>query len=164
MKIHVPLSVTVLLCAAGLAHAGPVTYTISTTGAGSLNGVTYTSNLITLTEVGDTSGIVGGGGFFTNVGTVTFNISGVGSGTFTDTMEVFVNQGSPAAGFGDATQGRSVLDTFNSAFSTYNLGTSIGPVTDSPFINAGNAFPTTAGAFIIDRAGNSMFTATTAPE
>src|SRR5262249_21827250 len=55
----------------------------------------------------------------------------------------------------------SILDTFNSAFATYNLASSIGPLSGSPFINPGLGFATTAGTLIFNASGTLTFTATT---
>jgi hypothetical protein len=150
-----------------IADDPPITYTEQALASGTLGGHTFTNALVTLTMVGNTGTVSGGSGFFTNTtGTFTLNVAGIGTGTFTDSMEVFDNQTfSPAAaGFGDITAGGSVLDTFNSAFATYDLTTSIGPTSGTRFINPGLGFNTTLGVFIISSAGDSTFTASTVPE
>src|SRR5580658_3737068 len=131
MKIRLLLSVATALCSAGMAHAGSITYTISATASGSLDGTPFTNELVTLTMNADTSSVTGGSGFFSIDGTVSLNVAATGSGTFTDAMEVFDSQGFPAAGFGDVTASASVLDTIDSAFATYALITAIGPITDT---------------------------------
>lgn len=145
------------------AFAGTITYTESATATGTIGGAAYTDALVTLTLVGDTANVTGGGGFFTNtVGTFMLSIAGVGSGTFTDSgMEVFDNQGAIAAGFGDLGAGGSVLDTFDAAFGAYDLTTAIGPITGANFIRPDLTYGTTLGAFTIAAAGLSTFTATT---
>jgi hypothetical protein len=158
--MRLSLCAAALLCCAGMAHAGAITYTISATASGSLDGAAFRDKLVTLTLNGDTASVTGGSGFFTINGTVQLSVAGIGSGTFTDSMRVFDNQGFPAAGFADNASSASVLDTIDSAFTTYALTTSIGPITDTNFINPGDSFPTTAGAFIITSAGNATFTAT----
>jgi hypothetical protein len=158
---------TILTLTAAQAVAGTITYTESAVVSGSVGSTTFTDALITLSLVGDTANVTGGSGFFTNsVGTFTFNIAGVGSGSFTDAMIVFVNQlfVPPAAGFGDTTVGGSVLDTEDNVFGTYDLKTAIGPITNTPFIRPDLSFGTTLGALNIQSSGNSTFTASTVPE
>src|SRR5262249_31601432 len=143
-------------------HAAPITYTESATVSGTLGGTPF-SGVITITGTGNTTGVFNDGIFRNNV-SASFSISGDGSGTFTDAIQVFDNHAQAAAGFDDITLGQpSILDTFNSAFATYNLTTAIGPITGSSFINPGLAFATTAGALVINTSGNSTFTATTVP-
>jgi hypothetical protein len=141
----------------------PITYTEQATVSGSLGGSAFTNKLITVVFSGDTGTVTGGSGFFTNsVGTTTFTIAGVGSGTFTDSMFVFDNQGALFAGIADSAG--SLLDTQNAAFASYNLTTPIGPLSGSPFIRPDLTFGTTAGGLIISSSGNSTFTASTVPE
>ena len=163
MKLKLFLSAAALVCSAGMARATNITYSISAIAAGSLGGTDFRDQLVTLTMNADTANVTGGAGFFSIDGTVQLSVAGLGTATFTDAMEVFDNQGFPAAGFGDVTAGPlSVLDTIDNAFTTYDLTTAIGPITNASFINSGLSFATTAGAFIIDSAGDSTFTATTA--
>ena len=81
---------------------------------------------MTLTETADTSGITGSGTYVLP-GTVTVTVPGIGTGTFTDLMEVFSNQSVADGGFFDLTQG-NVLFSNNAAFATYDLSTAIGPL------------------------------------
>ncbi len=157
------LAVALILALTGQAHASPITYTESATASGTLGAQSFTDALVTLTLNGDTSNVTGGSGFFSNsVGTFTVDVAGIGTATFTDSMQVFDNQGSIAAGFGDNTQGGSVLDTFDATFATYDLTTAIGPITNSNFIRPDLTFATTLGGFNIQSAGLATFTASTA--
>jgi hypothetical protein len=162
-------ALALLLGSGGPVSAGPIVYTVQTTASGSLGGTPFSNALVTVSFTGDTSNVTGGGGFFTNtVGTATVNVAGLGTATFTDSMEAFVNQTfvPPAAGIADTTIGGSVLDTFNAAFATYDLRSFIGPLSGAPFINPGESFPTNRGGFILNSAGNSTFQAAspTVPE
>ncbi len=142
--------------------ASTITYTEQAVVSGSLGNNFFNNSLVTLTLVGDTANVTGSAGFFQNlVGTFTVDVASVGMATFTDPMEVFDNQGSIAAGFGDLALAGSVLDTFDAAFATYDLTTAIGPITNSPFIRPDLSFPTTLGGFNIQSSGNSTFTAST---
>lgn len=151
-----------------IAGDAPVTYTEQATGSGTLGGSSFTNALITIVFTGDTSNITGGSGFFSlTVGTATVTIGGLGTATFTDTMEAFDNQGQIAAGIADLTCTGcigSVLDTFNNAFATYDLTTSIGPLSGGSFIRPDLSFGTTAGLLNIASAGDSTFTAVVTPE
>jgi hypothetical protein len=51
--------------------------------------------------------------------------------------------------FGDAGQDLAILIVANSAFASYDLTTSIGPITGQAFINPGHFFSTSAGGFML---------------
>jgi hypothetical protein len=142
-----------------------IIYTEQAIASGTLGGQTFTDALLTLELVGDTGNVTGSPGVFTNTaGLFTVSVSGIGTATFTDFMEVFDNQSPtltpPAAGF--AVEGGSVLDTFNTAFALYNLTTPIGPISGTSFIRPDLTFNTTLGGLIITSAEDSTFTASTA--
>src|SRR5262249_55923595 len=130
---------------------------------------TFTNALVTLTLVGDTENVkLDSLGLFINTsGLFTVNVSGIGTATFTDpTMEVFVNQVlnqfvRPAAGSAD--RDGLLLDPLNSAFSTYNLTTAIGPISGASEIDPLSGFGTTLGTLVLSSAGNSTFQAVTVP-
>lgn len=156
--------------------AFPITYTEQATASGCLGatktggtvtcptGHAFTNTTVTLTMTNDTANVVGTPPgtptLFENFGTVTVNVSGLGSATFTDPgMEVF-SEISPApsplapaaAGFSDVTLGFDVLDTVNAAFGAYKLQTAIGPILDaasSPQFSPNVAFPITGGFFVL---------------
>jgi len=148
---------------AAIGMASTITYTEQITASGTIGSAAFEDALLTLTFTGDTTNVTGGSGFFSIDATgTTISISGIGSGTVTDSgMDVFVNQGfaPPAAGFGSS-QG-SILDTLDNAFGTYALTTSIGPITDTNFIRPDLTFATTLGGLNIASGGNSTFTAST---
>ena len=103
------------------------------------------------------------GGFFVNPGGVaTVTVSGVGSDTLPISV-VFVMQApplGPSAGFADPVQNAAILDTGDSAFSTYALNTAIGPITGPSFPRPDLTFATgSGGSFQILSAGDSTFTA-----
>jgi hypothetical protein len=152
-----------LLVGGGVAQAGQIIYTIQGTGSGTLGGNPFTDALVSLMMVGDT-GNVTGGGLYQNYGTVTLNVAGLGSATVTDAAYVFDNQGYSPGAVGFATAVGSILDTLDSAFSTYDLTTAIGPITNTSFIRPDVTFGTTAGGFNISEMGDSTFQASTVPE
>jgi hypothetical protein len=165
----VALTMASVAALGGRTDAGFITYTETVIASGSLNGTAFTNASLTISATANTTQIIsGGGGFFSVIPTSnSFTITGVGSGSFTSSIfDVFVNQTfsspSAAAGFG-GDGGASILDTFNSAFSTYALATAIGPISGSSFINSGSSFATTAGGFVLtSTTGNVSFTATPA--
>src|ERR1039458_637326 len=80
---------TTLCCAA--ASAGPITFTETQNGIGSLGGTPFNNALVTIVLTTDTSTITGSGTFF-DIGPATVTVAGItGTATFTDTMEVFSN-------------------------------------------------------------------------
>jgi len=161
-----------VLCVAN-AKAVPITYTETATISGSLNGVSFTNTLLTLTGTGDTATVGGAGtsfGFVENLVTATFSLAGVASGLLTDGSNptpyvVFdfhdINQ-SGLAGFRLAGDNGN-LNIFNAVFATYNLDTPIGPVTgpatQSVPSSTGGGFPTSVGSLFITSTGNGTFTA-----
>jgi hypothetical protein len=149
---------TLALAFAAPAAASPIEYTETATGSGTLNGTNFTNDLITITAFGDTTGVITvGPGFFANPGVVaTVTVSGVGSDTLKNAV-VFAIQApplGPSAGFADSTQpvqNAAILDTVNSAFSTYALNTAIGPITGQNFGQSSTATGT-GGSFQISSA------------
>jgi hypothetical protein len=108
----------------------------------------------------DTSTITGSGIFY-DIGPATVTVAGIGTATFTDTMEVFSNQGNHFAGIEDAQPAMGdVLDVFNTAFDTYALNTAIGQLSGKPEGSPGQSFPTSLGAFILTSSGNGDHPAT----
>ena len=83
MKQLVSIAIALLLLAApGSADADPVTFTETGTGSGSLGSQDFTNALITLTATADTNDV-----FSTGIGasvpvSLSVNVAGIGSGTF----------------------------------------------------------------------------------
>jgi hypothetical protein len=164
------LPALVLGAAGAMSMAAPslavsIDYVEQASGSGSLNGVAFTNANIVLTMSNDTSHVIGGPPLFENLGTVTLSVNGGTAVTFTDSTEVFSAQApAPATvGFADLTRSLDILDDGSALFATYDLKTSIGPISGVAFISANQAFPTTGGDFILTSAGpTSTFTARTA--
>lgn len=170
-------SLVSMLCVAN-ATAFPVTYAEIATISGSLDGVPFVDAAITITGSGDTANIVHGMPccFRNELGasTVTFDLAGFGTGTFTDLVGVVVNQtntegipgepdtGISGAGFSDFTSNFLILWTEDPAFASWDLSTDIGPLTGPGFCNcnpiANISFPTTLGLLHIS-ATDPTFTA-----
>jgi PEP-CTERM motif len=164
-------ALAVLLAADRRADASLITYTETDTASGSLGGTPFTDALVTIVFTGDTADVTGGGGvFFNEVGTVTVTVAGLGTATFTDSMEINANQSiiPSFVGIGDNTVAGTILGTESAGLSSYDLMTSIGPVSGIAVLNPGHhTFNTTSGDFTLtsDVAGTSIFTAdATVPE
>ena len=156
-------AVAILLCWARQANADGVTYTESGTATGTIGTTAFSNALVTITFVGDTSNVSGSSGVFVNnveTATATITISGI-TYLFEDNMQVFVNQSGGIAGIEDLTTD-DVLDTINSAvFSTYDLSTSIGPVTGPSVFNLEPGYNTSGGVLTFSMmSADSTFTAT----
>lgn len=135
--------------AASPSLAIPITYTEQATATGTLGGVAFTNANVVLTMTNDTTNVTGSAPIFDNVGTLTLNVTGFSTATFTDTTQALVNQAVPVAGFGDVTKNLGILATTNAAFATYDLRTSIGPLSGTALSNLGLSFPTSGGDFIL---------------
>jgi hypothetical protein len=172
------LGVAGTISAATTSLASPIIYTETATVSGFLGSAVFTSATVTLTMNNTTGNVTGSAPIFDNLGTLMLSISGggysgPGTATFnTDTFQASDNQnttgGNPAAGFGDVTANRAILFTANTAFSSYNLQTPIGPIAGtSDYFSMSHQFPTNDGNFVLTSVANASFAATTstsAPE
>jgi hypothetical protein len=165
------LAIASILAAPIALSAESITYTDSFTASGSIGADTFSNALVTISGTGNTSGIVNeGGGIFALTLPVTFSIAGVESGSFTDDIQVFANQSSGLAGFGDNTNDFALIYTNNSALASFNLSTGIGPVTGASLFNSvedtlGEAvYGTNDGDFALTSVSNSTFQASPVPE
>ena len=135
------------------AHAVPITYTETATATGFLDGTPFANALVTITVTGDTAAAPSGVNFqFYPLPGATVTVAGFGSDSLLHS-ELFVNQVStPTAtvGFADSTGPLSILDTFNTAFSTYTLNTAIGPTLGAPFIDSALIAATAHGHLSFD--------------
>ena len=156
-----------LLSGMSQVRAAFITITESVTATGSLGGIAFTGQPVTLTGVGDTSNVTNpsSGLFSLQSGLVmTVGVTGFPTATVTGLPQALVSQGTSEGGFFTASTA-TILTTPNSAFSTYTLSTSIGPVSGNPAINSGLPLATTGGSFIIDStSGTSVYQAVVTPE
>jgi hypothetical protein len=116
-RILVVLAVTGILGA--IASAAPITYTLSTTATGTLDTLPFTDALVSVTLTGDTSNVTAGPPPFTDVlvnpGSAIVSVSGIGTGTFTDPIEIIdtlsdtAALGGPAVLILDNTSGTGIL-------------------------------------------------------
>lgn len=144
-----------------LARADGIVVTDTTTGSGSLDGIVFINALVTLTLVGNTTNVTGTTVFQLG-GTATVSVGGIGSDTFTDNIQVVVNQTFADGGFSDFTNPTAIIFTLNPAFATYSLTSSIGPLSGSSALGLPSVDNTVHGTFNLKSAGTSTFTATVA--
>jgi PEP-CTERM motif len=168
-RTHFGVVALALLMGARIASAATITFTESTIATGSLGASSFVGSLVTLTATGDTSSVLSGTTSELFVAAVSINVALLGeTASLTGTADVFSCRASlnacafsPTAGItDDSGVVADILDTVSGAFSTYDLTTSIGPVTVSSLINPPHSFGTELGLFQISSAGNATFTAT----
>lgn len=167
--LRTALSTAFFLSGAAATQASLVTYTQEALATGSLGGTGFTNALVTLKLVGDTSNVVEvtSGFFANNLGTLTLTVEGIGTTTFLGPPGLpfaFVDQVRGIGGFSRADG--SLLDTVDGVFATYDLASSLGPITGPSVVRPDLIFKTALGDLILQRAGAATFTATvvTVPE
>ena len=146
---------TVLLIAlAGVAVASPITYTLSTTAAGSIGSSNFSDSTITFTQVSDTSLV--GTCFTTDTcppasTSNTVTIQGLGTFTITDSTRFFQNPTLSAIGFIDNVTTLLIED--DSAFAAYAMVTNLGPIFDVVGTDSATGVNTSGG--LLSFTGNS---------
>jgi uncharacterized protein (TIGR03437 family) len=164
--------IAILFAMAASAMAVPITYTFTSIGSGTIGSTPFTNALVTVTATGDTSAIFQGEnppfapGTFINPVQLSVTIAGVGTANLTGSGDitgygplpngyVYDNQSAPNLGFGLVTDNTTITDA---AFSTYDLSSAIGPVS-----NVNISFSdemTTLGALTLTTVTPGAFTAT----
>jgi hypothetical protein len=91
-------------------------------------------------------------------------VSGLGTGTFTIGTINVDNSTLSRVGFSDPAQNLAILFVDNPAFATYDLRSSIGPLSGPAVFNGGAQFNTSMGAFSLTQVSTATFEATLAPE
>jgi hypothetical protein len=172
MRLFRLFALAAVIAAPVALHASSLIYTDTFTGSGSVGGVDFNNAVVTFTATADPSSLIseGGGIFALSPSTpVSFNIAGGASGVFTDSLQLFVNQSSSIAGFGDNTNDFALLYTSNPAFAAYEVG-AIGATSGSSIFNnfatdLGEAvYGTNQGGLDLTAAGTSTFSAVAASE
>jgi hypothetical protein len=161
------LKITLLaLIVSGLCLADPIVFTIQGLGTGTVDSTPFSDAEFTFTVTTDTTLITPFSipetetGFETPfVSEAGISIDGFGTGTFTNEEQIFVSNTFAQAGITDSGSDLDILDGSNSAFSTYNLQSSIEltmpPVEPLP----GPDVPTSLGNVIFTDASDVSFTA-----
>jgi hypothetical protein len=136
-------------------QAAAITYEVSAVASGTLGATAFTNSLVTFSATGDTSEVDNPfATLFRNFSITAFSISGVGTGTITDSTYWFANQscgeGIGCAGVYSVSDGLSILYVNSAAFVDYRLSGSIGPVSGpSTALTSLFIIDTTAGALRI---------------
>jgi PEP-CTERM motif len=148
-----------------IAHATPITYTLSTTASGDLGGVSFTDALVTITVDSDTADVDSGAGYIYNPATdgADLSIAGFSPTTFSSSMDIFyANGGNYYVGIEDEL-GPFLFAEVSNGFAGYNLASSLGPLIGATNQDLGSNVdtPTAAGNFFLTSdSGDTTFTAT----
>jgi hypothetical protein len=155
-----------VLCIAVAALATPITYTFSASGNGGLGSQSFSNTFFEITATADTSGIsVPSTGIFSvNDLTASVFVTGLGTGTFTIGTINVDNNNLSRVGFSAPAQGLAILFVDNPAFATYDLSSSIGPLSGPGVFNSGAQFNTSMGYFSLTQVSTATFEATLVPE
>lgn len=128
---------------------------MSATGSGTFGSDSFSNAAFTITSTADTANITEANlvGQFQELFlvpdiTATVFVSGVGTGTFTGPTESIDNQYG-AFGVTSTEVDLDFLDVQNDEFISYNLSTSLGPVTGPALFTVGFNYATTDGNFSI---------------
>ena len=159
------------LLVSGTALCDTIIFTIQGTGSGTVGSTAFNNAAFTFSVTTNTALITsftfpdGENGFETPaVSAAGITIGGFGSGTFTDEEQLFVSNTLNTVGLTDIASGggsMDLLDGTNTALGTYNLESSIGPLTLSDIV-ALNQFidvATSLGSVTFTAATNVVFTA-----
>jgi len=152
------------LCVA--AQANIFDYTEQLTGSGSLGGVPFLNDSVTIVLTANTLGVTAGfySSLLVNNGVATVTVAGIpGVATFGGISDVFSTQ-SGVVGISNGVSlngfNTDIVDIFNSGLLGYALSTPIGPVGVGSAANPGYVFPTSGGEFILTSSLNTAtFTA-----
>ena len=146
---------------ASQASADFITYEISATVDGQLNGTDFVDTTVLFSAFADTDDIFTNSSGFgvLNIETMV-DVDEIGSDILTNQTQTFFNTNNLRAGFGDITQSLALIFVQNDEFEGWDLTSSIGPISGTPSFNALSSFPTENGSFIIQSVSNASFTAT----
>jgi hypothetical protein len=152
-----------LILTASSSYANTITVTQTGVGSGMIGSTSFTDAAFTITEIGDTSDVTPftEGEFFADT-SASITISGVGTLDFTSPTSTFVNNDLDEVGFG-----RPSRDLYegpeNAAFATWNMLSSIGPISGSAELLQWKLSPvdTSGGVLVFNRGlSDTVFTAT----
>jgi hypothetical protein len=162
-------ALALLLALPTAAFASPITYTLTGTASGTLNGNDFEGDTVVITQQADTSTIASDSDFAENFGgTITVNVIGVGTDTFTDSIAALSQQNDPGQGldtlgFFDSRSGFAIgIDT--DTVSNFNLASSLGPITGDTNTNGFSlSADTTGGSFQLSSFDGGSFSVTASP-
>jgi hypothetical protein len=148
------------IAVAGITAASPITFTISTSGSGTLGSLVFTDATIIFTAVTDTTFIlngpivIGDAGNQTSspMGTDTITLLGLNTWTMSDPTFFYDDRTMGVVGFEDLDESidtdLNVLDISGTPFSSYDLKSSLGPISDPLVFGSGNFTGPTSGGIL----------------
>ena len=155
---------------AGSAAATPIIYTDTGTGSGMIDGQSFTNAQFVIRATGDTSDrqAFSGGWSIDNL-TAQITIDALGTFSFITPTRFFVNNSNDTVGFSRASiTGADLYNgPTNPAFGSWQMLTSIGPISGSAFLLQWTFSPviTSGGVLVFNNgATDGTFTATVVPE
>lgn len=158
------LSLLIAMCLTLPLAASPIIYTMTGTLSGTIGGVGFQNEPFTFVFDGDTTGVFDDSPtlLFNPVTASSLSITTIGSGDFTQALDVGVDSMNDSAGFADPTI-TDVLAAQNAGFAGWNLASSIGPLeqTGAAFL-ADGSFDTSLGTLDLIGATNVSFGAVAA--
>lgn len=115
----------------GKAAAALITFTHTGTGSGAIGSTSFSNADFIITAVGDTNNRINFGGGFSidHNNKALISISGVGTFSFSDKTSTFVNNDNHIVGFNHSLNSDLFNGPIDVVFATWNLDTSIGPIT-----------------------------------
>jgi hypothetical protein len=158
-------------------YADPITFSLSGIGNYSLGTTNFTDSPFTISLFADTANVVqipdpydNNTIFLVGASSSSIDLSGIGTGNILADLHFFVNQENSAAGITTATSVESstgdLFDITNAVgFATYDLRTSLGPLSPVTVTFVDFAEPTTLGQFGFTAIPQDVtFTAVATPE
>jgi hypothetical protein len=144
-------------------QAAPTTYTFTGVGTGFIDGNDFTNLTFSLSLIEDSTGVTmpKAGIFITPSGKATVTLAGFGTGTSTDTVHVFNNQGTTSAGLSDDTHPGDLFDVTASTFATFDLQPNVGPIS-TDFNPTASLLDTSIGSITFSDVTGGKFTASSA--
>jgi PEP-CTERM motif len=147
-----------------VASAAEITFTEQAIISGTLNQVAFTNQPITILFTTDTSLVYLRGIDWYAIDASPQHLAYLMIGNlpqyyFTDPVRVDVDQTHGWGGFHDSNPEGGLMVTFNDAFTSYSLQSSLGPVTGPGQVNTELTFGTSGGGLVITDFGETTFTA-----
>lgn len=162
------LALGALAALSASAHTSIITYTMSAVASGTLDGVSFSDALVTFVGSGNTSNVIQPfPGVLVNAVNTTVSVASHSTDSFSDSIEVFVNQTEAILGLNDGTTNLSIVDQHNPFYINYDLTAPTAALSGLNIYGPGISFATSRGSFAIDSIdGSSTFQAsvTSTPE
>lgn len=150
-RIQIAVALMVLTTGTISARAGTMSYEISTTASGTLNGVAFSDATVTAIGIGNTKNVASNPTrtkFTLDFSSATIAVSGFGTATLDGTTDITINSSGVLSFVGSS--GHTILGLEDdSAAAGYNLESTIGPITGQATFDSGASFTTSLGDLIL---------------